>query len=161
MSAIASFILIPKSSLPELRSAAVPKKAWFGGTKDRFHDFLRQRGREVSRYDWSGYVIATLLVYLQQRKGIDLMKAQGDDVSPFLIEKRKGTWITLDASQKVSHLTQLAPESYSETELRDFYNEFNASNETEIGKAMLDGIRSIGESLGAVDSDSIVLLNIA
>ena len=160
MSAIASFILIPKAALPELRTAAVPKKGWFGGTKDHFYGFLRQRGREVSHYEWSGFVIATLLVYLQQNRQIDLMKAQGDDLSAFLSEKRKGTWFALGAGHKNLYLAKLSPDSFSEPEMRDFYNKFNASNEAEIGKAMLDGVRSIRESLNAVEDDSVVLLNI-
>jgi hypothetical protein len=83
MSAIASFIRLPKSAIPGVRDAAIPKKSLFGGTKDTFHDFLRKHGRAVASYEWSGYVIATLLPFLKKHS-IDLMKSENDDLSRYL-----------------------------------------------------------------------------
>ena len=65
MSAIASFIKLPKSALEGLRNAAT------GGTDS---DYLRSNGREVA--EWSGYVLATLLPYPQEKHLIDLMKSE-------------------------------------------------------------------------------------
>ena len=159
MSAIASFILLPKSALPDLREAAVPKKSFFGGVKDRFHDFLRARGREATIYDWSGYVIATVLPYLKKRQ-IVLMKSEHDELSSYLSNERKSTCFIFTPAHKQAYLAQLSPESYSETELRDYCNEFNGSSEADAGTPMLDGIRAIHDSLRQLDDDSVVLLHI-
>jgi len=72
MSAIVSFILMPKSAIDGLRNAATPKKSWLGKPKDAYHDYLAQNGRVVAHYEWSGYTLATLLTYLQEEQ-IDLM----------------------------------------------------------------------------------------
>jgi hypothetical protein len=67
----------------------------------------------------------------------------------------------LTISLKKNFLPQLLPESFTEEALRDYYNEFNATNEPpEVGKAMLDGVRALRESLQSLDDDSIVLLSI-
>ncbi len=156
MSAIASFIRVQTSSLPEIREAAVPKKAFFGGLKDTFDDTLKRKGKDVARYQWSGYVLATLLVCLEEQQ-IDLMKSEHDALSLYLSEKLQATCFILTNAHK-KFLDQLSPELFSEDALRDYYNEFNASNESDIGGAMLDGIRTFRESLESVDEKSVVLL---
>jgi hypothetical protein len=65
MSAIADFIKVPKSALTGLRKAAVPKKRQFGAAMDTCHDYLRDHGPEIANYKWSGFVLGTLLPYLQ------------------------------------------------------------------------------------------------
>jgi hypothetical protein len=159
MSAVASFVLLPKSALPELREAATPRKGFFGGVKDRFHDFLRSRGREATSYDWSGYVLATLLPFLEER-GVDLMKSEYDELSSHLSKERKITCFIFTSAHRRAYLAKLSPESFSEAELRDYCNEFNASSEPEAGKPMLDGVRAIQESLRQLDEESVVLLYI-
>ena len=113
----------------------------------------------MASYDWSGYVLATLLPYLDEQ-GIDLIKSEYDDLSRFLSEKRESTCFILTNAQKEKYVGQLESASFGEDALRDYYNEFNATEESEIGKAMLDGITSIRESLESIDDSSIVLLNI-
>jgi hypothetical protein len=161
MSAIASFILLPKSALPELRKAAVPKKRFFffGALKYRFRDFLRTRGREVASYDWSGYVIATVLPYLEER-GIDLMKSEYDELSSHLSKAQQSTCFILTPAHQQAYLARLSPELYAEAELRDYANEFNGSSEAGAGKPMLDGIRAIRDSLRQLDDDSVILIHI-
>jgi hypothetical protein len=160
MSAIASFLLFPKSRFAELRDAAVPKKRWFGGAKDEFYDFLQQHSREVVDYSWSGYVIAVVLPFLDEQRGVDLGKSAHDDLASYLIEKRGGSWVVLTADHKRTHLAKFAPEEFSSEEVRNFYNAFNETQEDEIGEAMLDGIRAVHESLRAADDEHIVLLHI-
>jgi hypothetical protein len=64
-SAIASFILLLKSSLDGLGNAAKPQKRLFRGPKDTYWDYLSEVGREVADYQHSGYVLATLLSWLK------------------------------------------------------------------------------------------------
>jgi len=42
-------------------------------------------------------------------------------------------------------------------ELRDFFNAFHETDETGIGKAMLDEMQCLGECLVSVDEQSIIL----
>jgi len=116
-------------------------------------------GKGVASYDWSGYVLATLLPYLEEQ-GLDLMKSEYDELSRFLSEKRQATCFILTYAQKEEYLGRLGSGSFSEEALRDYFNEFNAAEESEIGKAMLDGITSIRESLESIDEGSIVLLSV-
>jgi hypothetical protein len=131
----------------------------YGGEKDRFHDFLRTRGRKAASYKWSGYVIATVLPFLEERQ-IDLMKSEHDDLSSHLSKERKSTCFMFTPAHKCAHLDRLSPDAFPEEELRDYYNEFNGASEGEAGKPMLDGIRAIRESLLQLDDDSVILLHI-
>ena len=156
MSAIASFILTPKSTLDDLRDVAIPKKGWLGKPKDAYHDFLAQHGREVAQYQWPGYVLATLLPYLQEQQ-IDLMHSEFDDLSTYLTQNRGATHFIFTEAHKRAHLAQLTPQSFSEVQLCDYYNEFNATSEPAAGKPMLDGIRAIQQSLQSLDESSVIV----
>ena len=157
MSATASFICIPKTTLDELRRAATPKKRWFGKPKDQYWEFLKQHGREVSEYKWSGFILATLLCHLQKQK-IDLMHSDFDELSTFLTKKRGFTHCIFTEEHKQAHLPGLDPAAFSEQALRDYYNAFNGASEPDIGKPMLDGIRAIQESLQRLEAGSVVVL---
>ena len=156
MSAIASFIQIPTSALAGIREAAVPKRGLFGGAKDTFHDVLRKNGREAARYEWSGNVLATLLPYLEEQ-GVDLMKSEHVELSDYISEKRQATCYILTAAEK-RFLPQLRRELFSEAVLRDYFNEFNGTEELNIGEAMIDGIRAFHESLQSLDGRSVIVL---
>src|ERR1700683_3957298 len=135
MSAIASFILFPTPALADLRAAAIPKKRLFGGVKDEYPEFLVNRGREAAQFGWSGYVLGTLLPYLAGRKSIDLMKPDFEGLASYLCEARGDTNFVLSNVHKQAFLGQLSSLAIPEEELRDFFNEFNASKETRIGVA--------------------------
>ena len=159
MSGTATFIKMPITELDGLRTAATPKRSFFGKPKDSFHDFLSEHGENVADYKWSGYVLATLLPYLEQRQKINLMKSEYDDLSSFLSHIRKATYFIFTNAHKQSYIGKLS-EGFSESELSDFYNEFNATNEPESGKPMVDGIRALYLSLAAVDENSVVIFGI-
>ena len=156
MSAIASFIQVPTAALAGIREAAVPKKGLFGGAKDTFHAVLGKNGREAAHYEWSGYVLATLLPFLEEQ-GVDLMKSEHVELSRYLSEKRQATCFIFTAAEK-RFLPQLRQELFSEAVLRDYFNEFNGTKESDIGKAMLDGIRAFHESLQSLDASSVIIL---
>src|SRR3954469_13348038 len=141
MSAIATFTQLPKTALDELRRAATP------GTYDKF---LEQRGRKVADYKWSGYVLATLLPYLEEQHQIDLMHSEQDELAGFLTDTLGSTHFIFTQAQRQAYLDKLAPELFSEQRLRDYANEFNATDEPEAGQPMLDGIRALRQSLSAL-----------
>jgi hypothetical protein len=159
MSAIASFIKLPKTALDGLRDAAIPKKRLFGSPHDTYHDYLRQHGQEVADYKWSGYVLATLLVCLQEQHQIDLMHSEYDQLSTFLTKSRGNTHFIFTDSHKQAYLPKLDG-GFSEQSLCDYYNKFNGSAETEAGKPMLDGVCAFRQSVSTLDEGSVVVFGI-
>lgn len=160
MSAIASFIKLPKSALDGLRKAAVPQKRLFGAPKDTYYEYLRKNGREVTEYRWSGFVLGTLLPYLQQKHKIDLMKSEYAELGTFLTKTRRATHFILTSAQKTKFAKQLDSGLFSEEEMRQYFNEFNATNEQEIGRAMLDGIAAFRESLDSIDDHFVIVFSV-
>jgi hypothetical protein len=161
MSAIASFTKLPKSALAGVREAAVPKKRFFGGLRDTYEEYLQRHGREVAEYRWSGFVLATLLPYLQEKHQIDLMKSDYNELGTFLTSARGATHFILTASQNAAFSQQLDPRLFSEEEMERYFNEFNETNEQGIGRAMLDGIAAFRESLTSLDDQSVIVFRIA
>ena len=45
--------------------------------------------------------------------------------------------------------------------MRQHFNEFNATNEQEIGRAILDGVSVLHESLGQIEDSSVVVFIIS
>jgi hypothetical protein len=151
MSAIASFIQLPKSALAGLREAA---------TSGTDHDYLSANGRKVAEYRWSGYVLATLLPYLAHKHQIDLMKSEYDELAGFLTNSTGATHFIFTSGQRATFGGRLEPKSFSEDEMRQYFNEFNATNEKDIGRAMLDGVGAIQKCLSQIDDDSVVIFTI-
>jgi hypothetical protein len=158
MSAIASFILLPRTALKGLRKAAVPKKRFFGPTKDSYWDFLAQNGREVGHYQWSGYVLIPVLIWLQKEHQTDLLKSSYDELAAFLGSIRKSSHLILSVEHKNAYLERLDPSGLSIEKLRDYYNKFNEENEPDAGMPMMDGVRAIRQSLAQLDDTSVVIL---
>jgi hypothetical protein len=149
MSAIASFVQLPKSGLHGLRLAA---------TQPTYHEFLKQHGKEVADYRWSGYVLGTLLVCLKNQHQIDLMKSEFDELSAFLTKSRGATHFVFSYAHKLDYKAKLDGD-FSEQSLCDYYNEFNGSAEKEAGKPMLDGVQAFRKSVSALDADSVVVFS--
>jgi hypothetical protein len=45
--------------------------------------------------------------------------------------------------------------------MRQYFNEFNATNEQAIGRATLDGVNALRESLGQIEDSSVVVFSIS
>ena len=155
MSAIASFIKMPISSLSGLQEAAVPIRL-SGVSQDDYHNYLKEHGEEIVDYPWSGYLMATVLIYLEQQHGIDLMKSEFDDLSTFLTNVRGSTTSIFTEAHKRAYLDKLNGD-FSESELCAFYNKFNATNEAEVEPPLLEGIRALAQSLNQLDKSSVIV----
>lgn len=151
MSVIASFTKLPKASLDGLRQATAQ-----GG----FDRYLQQYGKSVADYEWSGFILATLLPYLDEQQ-IQLMKSEHDELALFLSQTLQATCFIFTDAHRQAYVGKLAPESFSAQKLGDYYNEFNATGEPDAGQPMLDGIRALRQSLSALDGDSVILFCIA
>jgi hypothetical protein len=161
MSAIAHFVKMPLSAIDGLNKAAIAQKSLFRGRVDRYNDYLREYGREVVQYRWSGYVLATLLPYLAERHQIDLMNSGRAELAEFLSRTRGATHFIFTSEQRKSLIHRLASEPFSQDEMREYFNEFNATNEDDVGLAMFDGVVALRECLGQLDDDSAIVLMIA
>lgn len=159
MSAIASFIRIPKAALHGLRAAATPRKKLFGGVRCDFPEYLRKHGEEDVNYPWSGWVFNTLLVYLQEVHQIDLVHSEYDELSAFLAQSVGGTHLFLTPAHRQAYLTKLESE-FESSALCDYYDKFNEANEDGAGEPMLDGIRALRECLRKLDHESVVVFSI-
>src|SRR4051812_6719413 len=125
-----------------------------------FDRFLEQHGKSVADYEWSGFILATLLPYLDEQQ-IHLMKSEHDELATFLSQSLQATCFIFTDAHRQAYASRLEPPSFSEQTLGDYYNEFNATDEPDAGKPMLDGIRAFQQSLSAVDADSVIVFCIA
>ena len=70
MSAIAAFYVVPGDRLTEIMIAATPSPgSWFRSPRDTFPEVLREAGRELETFAWSGWVFNSLDLYLENRHG--------------------------------------------------------------------------------------------
>ena len=148
MSAIASFTKLPQSALTGLRSAAA------SGADDAY---LSANRSEVAEYRWSGYVLATLLPYLEEKQRIDLMKSEYDELAAFPTDSTGATHFIFTPNHRTTFGNRLEPTSFSEDEMRQYFNEFNATNEKEIGRAIWTALVLL-ESV-SIKSTTILLLS--
>jgi hypothetical protein len=158
MSPIAVSFLVPKPALEGLRQVAVPKTSWFAPPKDTYWDYLKQNGRPVADYPWSGYVLGTVLDWLEEKHQIDLMTSSEDELSNFLNTARGATHYVLPVEHRTAYLDRLDPSAFSAEEFRRYYNEFHGTDERDLGTSMEDGIGVLRQALTSVDGDSLVLL---
>jgi len=150
MSAIASFIKLPKSSLVALRQVTAQ-----GG----FDGFITQHGKPVADYEWSGYVLATLLPYLEEKHQLQLMKSEYSELATFLSQSLQATCFIFTDTHRQAYLAGLAPEAYIERQLADYYNEFNGTGDPDAGRPMLDGIIALRQSLSQLDDGSVIVFS--
>jgi hypothetical protein len=161
MSAIAQFVKLPKTALDGLAKAATPKKSLFGRTHDGYQDYLRQHGEQAASNPWSGHILATVLPYLEEKHQIDLMKSDYDALARTLTTVRKATHFVFTNELRAKYLDKLNSLSVPEEEVRDYYNQFNAANESAAGKPMLDGLNSLRQALSMVDDSSVIVFVIS
>jgi len=161
MSAIADFVLIPISAVSDLRAAAALKNAGrFGKPVDAFAEFMQKYGSEAATYHWSGWVMSTLLTYLSEKHAIDLIASAYDELSEYLSKVRGSTYFVLTNEHRHAYADKLGSGAFNESELRDYYNEFNDATEQDIGRPMLDGIKTLHDALARLDDSSIVIFSI-
>lgn len=145
MSAIAEFIRLPTSSVEQLRFT---------------YDDTMESGEPVAEYDYSGYVLGTLLPFLDNRD-IKLGRSLYNSLINELSEERGISLFILTPAHRNAYLARLSPEQFSVAELQAFYNRFNSCAEgPEVGEAMLAGVVAFRESLASLNDDSVVVCTI-
>ena len=149
-SAIGQSFVIFESALPIVQAAS-PRKRILRGTSDEFWDVLGRETITRIEYGWSGYVLATLLPYLDEQ-GIDLMRSDHDAVASTLSQTRAGSVFVLTSDHRERYLARLDPSQFDGAVLRRYYEEFNETAAEGVDYAMLDGIAFFRDTLAPLES---------
>ena len=155
-SAIGQSFVISESALPIVQAAASPRKRILRGTSDGFWDVLSRETIIRIDYAWSGYVLATLLPYLDEQ-GIDLLHSDHDEVASTLSQTREGSVFVLTSDHRERYLARLDPSAFDGAVLRRYYEEFNETAAEGVDYAMLDGIAFFRDTLAALDSGIVAV----
>jgi gluconate kinase len=150
-SAIGQSFVISESALPIVQAAACPQKRIIRGTSDEFWDALGRETITRIEYAWSGYVLATLLPYLNEQ-GIDLMHSDHDEVASTISQTRAGSVFVLTSDHRERYLARLDPIEFDGAVLRRYYEEFNETASEGVDYAMLDGIAFFRDTLAPLES---------
>ena len=143
--------MIPESALPIVQAAASPRKRILRGTSDEFRGVLGRETITRIEYGWSGYVLATLLPYLDEQ-GIDLMHSDHDEVASTISQTREGSVFVLTSDHRERYLARLDPIEFDGAVLRRYYEEFNETAAEGVDYAMLDGIAFFRDTLAPLES---------
>jgi hypothetical protein len=164
MSAIANFRLIETSRLNDLRDNAeikVEKKLFSKKVIDNYWDYLNANSKKLKDFDWSGYIFADLLIFLEEKKGIDLLKGKYDDIANQIAERRQNSTFILTFDHKQKYLSELSPDKFMVDELIEFNKDFSEQDDPELARAEIEGIKSLKENLELIVDDShVVILSI-
>jgi hypothetical protein len=161
MSAVADFRLIETTKLNDLRDNAevkIEKKLFSKKVIDTYWDYLESNAKKLKDFDYSGYVFADLLIFLLEKKGIDLLKGKHDDIANAIYEKRQNSMIILTYDHKRSYLDKLNPDNFTLEELIAFNKEFSEDDDPELAKAEVAGIKTLKENLELLSGNSHVVL---
>ncbi len=161
MSAIADFRLIETSKLNDLRDNAeirIEKKLFSKKVTDTYWDYLNANSKTLKAFDWSGYVFANLFVFLEEKKGINLLNGKHDDIAIAIAERRGNSTFIFTYDHKQKYLNELSPAKFSLTELIAFNKEFSEEDDPELAKAEIEGIKSLAENLELLTDDSQVVI---
>ena len=150
-SAIGQSFVISESALPIVQAAASPRKRILRGTSDEFWDVLGRETITRIEYAWSGYVLATLLPFLDEQ-GIDLLDSDHDEVASTLSQTREGSVFVLTSDHRERYLARLDPSQFDGAVLRRYYEEFNETAAEGVDYAMLDGIAFFRDTLAPLES---------
>jgi hypothetical protein len=161
VSAIVSTYVLSQSDFPELLEAAHPKKRLFAKPLDRFHVFLRSRGRALPIYDGSGFIFAPLFPFLKER-GINIMDGAHGELARQLQQLRGALlYLFLDPGHKGTNLERLKNLSLSAQEFETFYAQFNESDATGAGDAAIRAVAYLILAIEAIPGDGVVLFEMS
>lgn len=158
-SAVGQSFVISESALPLVQAAASPRKRSVRGTSDEFWDVLGRETITRIEYSWSGYVLATLLPYLDEQ-GIDLLHSEHDEVASTLSQTREGSVFVLTSDHRERYLARLDPSAFDGAVLRRHYEGFNETAAEGVDYAMLDGIAFFRDTLAPLESAIVAVFSI-
>lgn len=161
MSGLADFRLIETSKLKDLRNAAEIKfeRGFLSKMKiDGYPRFLEMNAKKLKDFKWSGFVFAHLLVFLKEKKGINLLDNEFTPDAMDIANKRQNSTIIFTYNQKQESIYKLIPDNFNLQELIDFNKEFSNEANPELAKVELEGVKSLKENLEFIIDDNVVIL---
>jgi len=157
---IATTTAIPVSRLQAVRAAAPRKQTLLGFQKDEFPMALARHGRALELFEHSGAVLRTAFVYLDEKRGIDLMHSRHDEVAS-AITKARGSPFFLLGEEHLPLAGKLAECHAGIDELAAFFRASGEADEgPEVGEAVRDGIEFLRRALDEVTAGNVVLVAI-
>ena len=164
MSAIADFRLIETSKLSDLKAHAevqIKKTLFSKKTIDNYWSYLDANSTKLKDFPWSGHIFSSLLIFLEEKKGIGLLRGSHDAIADSISELRQSGTFILTIDHESKHLKDLSPDKFNLEELIEFNVEFSEEDDPELATAELAGIQALHESLELLTDDkSVVLLSI-
>jgi hypothetical protein len=150
-SATGQSFVISESALQIVQAAAGPPKRIDRGMSDEFWDVLGRETITRIEYSWSGYVLATLLRYLDEQD-IDLMQSDHEEVASTIAQTREGSVFVLTSDHRERYLARLDPSAFDGALLRRYYEQLNETAAEGVEYAMLDGVAFFRDTLAPLDS---------
>jgi hypothetical protein len=150
-SASGQSFVISEPALPIVQAAAGQGKRIVRGTSDEFWDVLATETITRFEYTWSGYVLETVLLYLDEQ-GVDLMHSDHDEVASAISQTREGSVFVLTSDHRERYLARLDPSAFDGAVLRRYYEDFNETAAEGVDYAMLDGIAFFRDTLAPLQS---------
>jgi hypothetical protein len=138
------------------QSFVIAESALPSGASEHFWDGLGRETITRIEYSWSGYVLATLLPYLDEQ-GIDLMHSDHDAVASTLSKTRERSVFVLTSDHRERYLARLDPVEFDGAALRRYYEEFNETAAEGVDGAMLDGIAFFRDTLAPLESAIVAM----
>lgn len=161
MSAIADFRLVQTSKLNELLDSAeikIEKKLFSKKTIDNYWNYLDANSKKLGDFNWSGYIFANLLIFLEEKKGIDLLKGKYDDIANSIVEKRQNSTFIFTYEHKQAYANKLNADHFSVNELIEFNKEFSEESDPQLAEAEIEGIKALRSHLELLADDNQVIL---
>ena len=156
---IATTTAIPLAALEAVRAAAIRKKTLLGHEKDEFPVVLARHGQALELFEHPGEVLATVLAYLHQKRGIDLARSRHAEVAAAISKARGSTFLLLGEEQVP--LAGSLTDTDAREELIAFFNGLHGAGDgPDVGEAMRDGIRFLRRALEAITPGTVVLVAI-
>jgi hypothetical protein len=154
-SAIGQSLVISEAALAIVQAAAgTPKRIDLGA--DAFWDVLGRETITRIEYGWSGYVLATLLRYLDEQ-GIDLMHSGHDQVAATISQTRGASVFVFTSDHRERYVGRLDPSAFDGAALRSYYEELNETAAEGVDYAMLDGIAFFRDTLAALQGTTVAV----
>jgi hypothetical protein len=161
MSALAEFRLISTAKLQNLVEAAEVKiqKGFFTKkTIDNFHAVILHDTKKLIDFNWSGFILADLLIFLKEKRNINLFEGEYNAIADQIIERRQQSPIILTYEHTLKYASLLIPEKFSTNELIEFNKDFSENDDPQIATAQLEGIAALKQSLDSIPSSNFAVL---
>lgn len=119
--------------------------------------FLAANGTSVADFDYDAEIFSALLPVLAEDFDIDLETGENEIVAD-LAEAAEAMVFILTTEERAKYLAKLDPDNFDEEELAELFEDFTGEEASDAGEAMLAGIAALGQALGEVDAEHVVVV---